>query len=769
MGTNKPLTAILALFNFNKGYHKFNRNQDNYSLVRGSVVSQSVHACLSTVRCKELPSMDPAKLEQLESILRFSGPKLPIVNDASVLNCGCLVSESAFIQNGRCPACSSPSTIVCAVEPLRNLYQVVKQFQLGSQPYKTLVLKSAIESQRPDTTDFVGLFYKFAKEELQKPKQTQSQTQKTQSHQQKHEKKPECIENVSVSPERTRILSKSAPASPQEYFTTPQVDQQSTEQTQKSGNQLPIVGSTRQKFLAGLSESEEYNFSRCFPFHRKHSSFPTQQNRFALKSRNFLNKSTKFCCTDIISRPDPSTGREVTTFALVSDKTWELFRLADGKPKLAACGKSTGEYGPLVGEMAYPDNHGVVIRNEFGGTTSSDKSNGDEAPNRLKSWVHLYCRLSERYLVISGTRGVVRVLNVDPELGPLGSPVYTYTTNFPIRCIAVAPNQNLIACGITALERISSKQQPFIILHSLEYDQEGKLLVRPVTITVPFRDPLKMINFNASSSHLIVCTVYEMRYFIIQLRQEHSFDYSRPRLIWNDTRLGKEVKIRGTNEMGKEDGDTHSNSSYAEDAMLDNEGITAIKFGLPCTNTVVITSSSFKNRPPVVLKFHGPSIDYELQNQRCEADNYDTSIQDNYEDLLKDVILDTAVPVRESGEKTTIEEVEMVMKVPEVGSSIYNVEVSPRGDGMVFVDKLGKLYLVASNMQMAQGILRTRVVLLGESADAYRHSETTSVRFAPDGGKIYVVDRRGLIQVFDFTKGIPGEDLDVIKCKIISV
>lgn len=41
--------------------------------------------------------------------------------------------------------------------------------------------------------------------------------------------------------------------------------------------------------------------------------------------------------------------------------------------------------------------------------------------------------------------------------------------------------------------------------------------------------------------------------------------------------------------------------------------------------------------------------------------------------------------------------------------------------------------------------------------------------FSADGGKVFALDRKGVFSVFDFTKGIPGEDPDVIKCKIISL
>lgn len=722
--------------------------------------------------------MDPAKLVLLENLLRFPAHSSQVVKDASVLTCGCLVSEAQFVQSqsSKCPVCLEPAILSKPVEPLRQLYSLIQQFssELANQLNRRPSLKRSIGlgpefRQEAESTNLVGLFYKYAKEENLKTARKSSQSKLllipipqtqlsanqvvAQSADSKHSLKFAESSIISSSPE-------------EKFINNTTIERQKSIHTQQSSEHEYSEDTSRMNMLMGLSEREEYNFSRCFPFHRKLSTFQTQQNKFMMKPRTFMTKSTKFCCSDIVSRHDPTTNAERTTFVLITEKKWELHELVSGgKPRLIACGKSNGEYGPLPADVKVPKERGLVIRNDFSGKEKGDE-NSDDLYLRLKSWVQLYCCLSERFLVISGTQGVVRVLNVDPAVGEVGSPVYTYMTNFPIRCIAIAPSENLIACGITALERISSKQQPFIILHKLDFDNGLFVKMSPITITVPFRDPLKMLSFNASSTHLLACTVYEMRYFIIKLRREDSLDYSKPRLIWSDMRMTKlpGKKRRGTNE---DDILNEMDDSYVhntdDDQMLDNEGITSVKFGLPFTNTLVLTSSSLKNRPPIVLKLDGPSIDHSQRLPRVPSSNF-------YQDVLLHVSATRLID--SDDEKANIDDVEVLMKVPEVGSLIYNVEISPRGDGMVFVDKLGKLYLVSTNMQLSHSSLvssRRRVVLLGESADAYRYSEATSVRFSSDGGKIYAVDRRGLVQVFDFTKGIPGEDPEVIKCKIISV
>ena len=59
--------------------------------------------------------------------------------------------------------------------------------------------------------------------------------------------------------------------------------------------------------------------------------------------------------------------------------------------------------------------------------------------------------------------------------------------------------------------------------------------VDPLTITIPYRDPIKIMNFNASSTHLIIATSWETRYLIIRLTNNRQNDnYRKPRLVWSE-------------------------------------------------------------------------------------------------------------------------------------------------------------------------------------------------------------------------------------------
>lgn len=691
--------------------------------------------------------MDSLRLSSLTSLLRLPGHTDSVVKDASVLSCGCLVSESVFLllQTNKCSLCSQlPVHLLKEVAPLRELYKITQQIENESSLRIRRVLslkqrsgRTALDSKpHPiEDLDLLGLFCKFAKEEA-------------------NESLVDVTDAKSASIRNS--FSKTHGISPNEQYLQQAIDKYNGPQ---ASNPTISERDLEHRLLLGLSEQEEYSFSQCFPFHRNVTTYATQQNKFSFSS-NAL-KLRKFLCTAIYTTYDASLNTEVALFALLSDKRWELYRYSTGRPQLLARGKLSGEFGPLHGEMKAPRDEGLVVRNDFG-AAKVESVEGDGLSSRLKSWVHLSCCLSEKYLIISGTKGVVRALNVDASYGPIGQPVYSYLTNFPIRCISLAPNDKLVACGITAREKISGKQQPFIILHQIESDAEGQVNVTPITITVPYRDPLKIINFNASSTHLLCCTVYEMRYFIIRLRGEGSADYRRPRLIFSDMRVARKGKKRDSGEDRFTDLDETFGGDEDDDQMLDNEGITDIKFGRPYSNTMIITSSSIKNRPTIVLKLNGPAID----SRKTVTDG-------NSDDLMFEFSLQASHQNEDNFEKTNIVDADVVLKIPEIGSTVYAVDVSPRGDGMVFVDKLGRLLLVSAQTEqlnlLNQGTVRKSVVQLGEAAPALRSTEAASVKFSAHGGKIFSVDRKGVFQVFDFTKGIPGEHPGVFKCKIISV
>lgn len=712
----------------------------------------------------------------LTNLLKFPGYNQTVVSDTSVLSCGCLTSESVFINEcmNYCPNChASNVSLLAQVEPLRQLYRLIDtqghRRPSNSERSRRSFAKKGIKgddhsaqltSKMTESMNLLTLFHKYAKEEQSGLSQPEAQSAVGAIDIVKRK----SFDDVSFAPRGTPS-SQSGSVSPQNFRTL--------------GSDLMMMSQQKhdpdfETLLEHVSEQKEYNFSKCFPFHRKVLSFSTLQMKLNIGTVNPFKLGSfgikRSINSSIHTFIDFHKGLETTRFVLLSEKKWELYEyvipsretnIAHIKPVLVCCGKLTGEYGESQNSLkstTTPGEHETIKSNDFGNNGKADNlSSRDDLKKRLASWDQTYCQLTRNFLVISGTKGVMRVINVSLEgQYQMGEPIYTYLTNFPIRCIAISPNENLIACSITGRERISDKEQPFIVLHRMVVHEESWIsFVDPILITVPYRDPIKLVNFNASSSHIICATVWESRYIIIKLRDGEK-GYQRPRLVWSELpfKSGMRQDEGGNTSLSREE-----LLGTDDELMMASEGITDARFGNMYSNTIVITSNYLGYRLPVVIRLHGTQID----SSRPGPNNDAFSLENSFSSRDKE----------EEDDYSMLKSSEVILRVPEVGSSIHVAAISPRGDGIVFVDKDGRLYLVSApnlSSQSGTGLTNKKtVVLLGEAANAERYTEAASVQFLADGGKVFAVDRKGLFQVFDFTKGVPGEDLDVVKCKILSV
>ena len=258
---------------------------------------------------------------------------------------------------------------------------------------------------------------------------------------------------------------------------------------------------------------------------------------------------------------------------------------------------------------------------------------------------------------------------------------------------------------------------------------------------------------------MIIATSWETRYLIIRLTNNRQNDnYRKPRLVWSEIVYKSNRRFKSDFDDENLAGAIYEERAEAEnDLMLSKEGITDVKFGTMNSNLIIVTSCSLRSRPPLVIKLEGSQID----STKNVVNNNDMKSLNSAD---------------ESEKYSSVESAETFMRINEIGSLIHRIAVSPRGDGIVFLDKDGKLFLVASaNFYPGRRISSTDsknkkiVVQLGDVANAERFSESASVVFSADGAKVFALDRKGVFSVFDFTKGIPGEDPDVIKCKIISL
>jgi hypothetical protein len=719
--------------------------------------------------------MEKMRISNLEGLLKFPGSLNQTIPDASVLTCGCLVSEATFINESspKCPTCGNPQvTILSEIKPLRELYKIVQQLNLQLNSTQTRRRSSSKKSIRlgsmdegAKSMDLLSLFYKFAKEEEYSEKDVKPDTESDHAvalpieinskHEARFGSYQRPSNTLSLLP-TSNIHNPSVSVSPLQFS------------VEKSLNTPPALRELNyeQNLLKSLNELKEYNFSKCFPFHRKMTTYSTQQSKFNIASMtlSMLKKTSRFTGSSIKTYLDFNLGAEITRFVLITEKRWELYECivptnevdaSNMKPQLVCCGKLTGEYGENMNSLNATQNTDlvtgeIIVRNNFNLNSSEVYSNDGDIKKRLKLWDFLDCQLSNNYLIISGTKGVMRAFNVN-RMSPygFGQPVYTYITNFPIRCIATTPKASLIACGITAREKTSGKEQPFIILHKMNMSEDNYLQsVEPITITSPYNDPIKIITFNAEATHLLCCTVWESRYLVIKLRSNKSSDnYKRPRLIWSDVVANATRRFRAKGEN-----DTFVESVEADnELMMNDEGITDLQFGAKFSNTIFLSSCSLRSRPPAVIRLDGASLDANKQSTVSDSYSMSSIEEEEYSSIISS---------------------EVVMKVSEVGSQIHRCALSRRGDGIVFINKDGQVLLVTtSNFYTSNPTPMTRkvTVLLGEVANAERFPEAASVIFSSDGGKVFVVDRKGIFTVFDFTKGIPGEDVDVVKCKIINI
>lgn len=702
--------------------------------------------------------MDNLRASKLESLLKFPGtPAQVVVSDASVLSCGCLVSESLFLSScsTQCPNCNSNEVhLLAEVKPLRELYVIVQLMLNNFSRPRRLSSKKSIrggesgsfnDEASKESQDLISLFYKYAKEvDLVETKLSNEGTVTG----------PIDISNA-VTSQRTNLPSNSPPCA-------------SSILSQSPFNSLPPKDNKanfEKNLIQSLSEEKEYNFSKCFPLYRHLSSFSTQQNKFNLNSfanlsfklNSMIKKTIRFMGSSIYSYFDFDLNVEITNFVLITNKRWELYEFIPtgrndvvfNKPRLICCGKLTGEYGPSYNSMTSNKRDDIVLMYDFSNGSSGRQESNEEIVNkRLNQWEFLHCSLGHKYLVISGTKGIMRVFNTNKNSTyDLGQPIYTYLINFPIRCMSISRNESLIACGITAKERISGKEQPFIILNNLILSSSGKLeSVDPITITIPYRDPIKLLNFNSSATHLICFTAWESRYLIIKLRGNNTDNYRKPRLIWSDTLHSKTQR--------RYDNDESESVNTDDDFMMTDEGVTDIQFGSLNSNALIFSYCTLHNKLPFILRLHGATID--TKKKPTENDGYS---------------LISGLNSIEEEKFNNITSSEVIMRIPEVGSSIHRFALSPRGDGIVFLTKEGSLYLLSTSDWQAYSAMPSKKLLvhLGEVSATERSSESASVMFSSDGGQIFTVDRKGIFNVFDFTKGVPGADLDVVKCKIINL
>lgn len=589
-----------------------------------------------------------------------------IVDDCSILSCGCCLSENLYLEivkgtgqkNIRCPVCGTKSvTLLGPVKQLRNLYKQIHYYKgnIGKDENenedltiegtsKTLSKTAEPPGYRKDTPQksLLALFHRIASKYNN---QAQPPVDKPRSSLQSDQEFG-LLEGEETEATDTASNTRTIP-----------ISQNSTNLSFK--NQIEDV--TRS---VSIDEEKEYYFAQCFPIYRKRSQYSTHPKFLKTKSRLYINMSIS---------PDCSK------FALLTELKWEVHSIRPGQPPvLLFCGKSSGEYGPDFDHLGNPADMSVLL------TKGADAS-------KKESWNHIYCKLSNDFLIISGTKRKFRVFDLNKN----GQPVHTYSSAFPIRCIDIDSNSNTIACGITGRDRLTGSEQALIAFHKIERNKVTlePEISPPTTITLPYRDPINTLQFSDDGVYLSCSTTFESRFLIISLRK-----FNEPRLIMKSLR--------------------------SIDTSLESEGITDVKLFPGNASLMCVTSAAF-NAPPIVVN---------------------TKIQNI--DGLQSVAQPT-----------------MLIRVEEVGSNIHRCAVSPRNDSIAFLDRNGSVYIMFSPTMIDSD--KRRIVLVDMISNAYRAHESAALRFSIDGHKLYILDRKGILHIEDFSYGLP-QGHEVTKCKEIS-
>lgn len=322
-------------------------------------------------------------------------------------------------------------------------------------------------------------------------------------------------------------------------------------------------------------------------------------------------------------------------------------------------------------------------------SNSNISNNKKDALELLDNWEHLNCQITKNLLIISGTRGFLRVIDINHK----GKCIFTYQCNFPIRCLDISPNEDLIALGITGKDKYTQVEQAVIILLKLvPKTSKTPLQICTYPFSLPHRDPIGKLKFSSDSIMLAVSTVLESRFLIINLTHP-----SRPTLVMKSQRR--------------------------LDTSLDSEGITDMAF-FPDNRLMTICSLSHNSEP---------------------------------------IIIDTNIASISGPDG--IAKPKLLMKIDEVGSTIHKCCVSPRGDSVAYINRSGNVYIMTAP-RMDDNDNR-RVVSVFEVSNATRVKEAASLKFDPDGYKLYTLDRKGVLTIADFTAGTV-EDHTVTRSKIVS-
>ncbi|KAG7711890.1 hypothetical protein KL930_001105 [Ogataea haglerorum] len=660
-------------------------------------------------------------IEQLLKIPSFienskSPPQVisALSNDPIILSCGCLISEKLEEQLigekpcFRCPTCGNPESKKlrrCAL--LKSVIDYISRFRSDTDFGEQIKEEANADFDDNDNETGKTLLSAFNEVlgEIEKPL--------TRHSFQPLDDQPKTINDCPPISQKNddRIKNSSSlslQAQDTETVTTHARQSQSSRNCAQSFySSKPLSGFVGYKEDHTNDNFKDMNkeliYAKNFPLYRKLYQHHTHHSNLPFKTKLFIN-------TDFSPHLDK--------FVLLSEKKWEVYHLSVNHPErpplLLCCGNINGDYGETFSTLKKVNANEIMMNSNFG-------ENAKDSLDSLANWEHLFCKITEDILIISGTRGFVRFFDLKYK----GRPLYTYQCRFPVRCIDVSSDGNYASLGVTGKDKFTGFEQAFIILLKLElleskshsfcsnggekanaaghlddnlrsFDSHKSIGLRTLQIqyypfTLPYRDPVSILKFSPNCEYLTVATALESRFMIISIR-----DPTRPVMVMKSQR-----KL---------------------DTSLESEGITDLSF-FPDNRLMTLTSVSYNSVP---------------------------------------IIIDTKITSISGPEG--IAHPKLLAKVEEVGNTIHKCCVSPRGDSVAYLDRSGAVYVMSTSKIDDND--NKRLVIVTDVSNSYQVKEAASLRFDKDGYKLYILDRKGLLTISDFTAGTM-EDPSITRCKII--
>ncbi|VBB87595.1 Conserved hypothetical protein [Yarrowia lipolytica] len=507
-------------------------------------------------------------------------------------------------------------------------------------------------------------------------------------------------------------------------------------------------GLTLAKMLCASPEYalRESYFQKCFPMHRKQFEHATQPRSF-LRTPRFKK---------VLISPD------CTMIAMVGDRHWEVFKVGENfnyPPTLHCEGQMNGVHGRL-NEARYP---------------KKDRYAKDEVVAEVLppgpadlgdfEWEFNHASLSNRYLAITGTKGMVRVF----DLEKLGKPIYTYRSDFNAQAIALSSSGSLLVCSITGRDLKTDAVKPMIALHNLG-DLRRKVRVR--------RDSARETGREGGSRDT-PGTSRDRRDSTVSSQRRDSVSTSQRR----DSVSTSTISRTSTSRTAES---THSNSSSSTFGLTRGSPTTlttpytdpVTRLIISAQETSILCATETQSRffvidvqspvePRLIMKSArraDPSPESEGITDLAFFPNQQVVVVASLAKDSPPIVVDTNVRnLHPALPPTSVSQPSLLSRLDSLGYNIHCVAVSPRGDAMAFVDKSGLVYVVYLDPHTYAARKTVLVAEVGSAQNAY---EAAAVRFSADGQVLFTVDYKGVCHIQDWGAGMPNH-AGVGKCQTL--